>query len=122
MGEGINPRSFSQQARYRFNRDRRRKYLRRIDGIPTDRQVSLIDSMIRLEWASLVAEAEGGLAGLREAREHRRLKERLTDDFEASLVPQPAPSPRGRSKTGPPQLSLDEHIAMLRQRQEGGTT
>ena len=89
LGPGINPRSFSRVARLRFDRDRRQRYVSRIPDEPSNWQASLIDSMIRLEWSSLVAEAEGGLVGLREAREHRRLFQRLLGDFERTLQPKP---------------------------------
>ena len=39
------------------------------------------------EWAALQVEVEGGLVGLREGREHRRLFQRLLADFEATLQP-----------------------------------
>ncbi len=41
--------------------------------------------MVRLEWSALVAEADGTLPGLVDAREHRRLFVRLLGDFERGL-------------------------------------
>jgi hypothetical protein len=49
-------------------------------------QAATIESLVSLEWAAIVAEAEGGLVGFREAREHRRLFQRLLSDFERSLA------------------------------------
>jgi hypothetical protein len=56
-------------------------------------QVATIETLVSLEWAAIVAEAEGGLVGFREAREHRRLFQRLLGDFERSLAVPPAPPP-----------------------------
>ena len=88
---GINPRHFSKPAWYRFSRDRRARYVSRISGEFTDVQAALVENMIWLEWAALQVEVEGGLVGLREGREHRRLFQRLLADFEATLRPPPAP-------------------------------
>ena len=68
--------------------------------------MSLVDSMVRLEWASLRCEAEGGLRGLREAREHRRLYERLQVDFERTLVAKPTVEPKP-----PKPLNYKQHVA-----------
>jgi len=85
---GINPRNFSKTSWWRFSRDRRARYVSRIfAGELTDVQAALVENMISLEWAALQAEAEGGLVGLREGREHRRLFQKLLDDFERSLTP-----------------------------------
>jgi hypothetical protein len=51
--------------------------LARFSGEPTNWQRKTIESMLKLEWAAEVAEHEGGLVGLREAREHRRLFQKL---------------------------------------------
>jgi hypothetical protein len=118
---GINPRNFSRTSWWRFARDRRSRYLERIDGVPSAFQSNLIENCISLEWAALQVEATGGLVALREGREHRRLFQRLLDDFEATLAPPPERSPRGKSKSGPPQLTLDQHIAKLQARQESST-
>ena len=88
------PRHFNELTRQRFLRDRRRRYLSRIpDDKPTDSQAALIQSLASLEWAALASEHEGGVQGLREAREHRRLFQRLLVDFERLAVA--APKPRG---------------------------
>jgi hypothetical protein len=83
---GINPRAFSKTAWWRFARDRRERYLSRVSGALSDAQAVLIESMISLEWAALQSDAEGGLRGNREAREHRRLLQKFLDDFEKSLA------------------------------------
>ena len=79
---GINPRNFSKTSWWRFSRDRRARYVSRIAGALTDVQAALVENMISLEWAALQAEAEGGLVGLREGREHRRLFQKLLDDLQ----------------------------------------
>src|SRR5262249_5701001 len=89
------PKSTSRQSWHRFDQDRRRGYLARIDGKPSPRQIALLDNMVRLEWAALVAEkTDGSLRALREAREHRRLFQRLFDDFERTLAPAPTKTRR----------------------------
>lgn len=80
-------------SRERFFRDRKRRYMARIIGEPTDQQLALVQSMTRLEWAACVAESAGGLAGLRDSREHRRLFMRLMGDFERGLVEAATPRP-----------------------------
>jgi hypothetical protein len=84
------PRRFNALTKSRFLPGRERLYRARIEGEPTDRQTALIQTLARLEWAALKAEAEGTLVGYREAREHRRLFQRLLDDFEATLPGAPA--------------------------------
>jgi hypothetical protein len=86
------PRRFNPVTRERFLRDRRRRILRRIAGRPSDEQSALAQTVARLEWAALAAEAEGGLHALREAREHRRLLQKLLVDFERTLRVVAAPS------------------------------
>jgi hypothetical protein len=80
------PRVFTQTAWWRFAADRRRRYVSRIPGKPNDAQAALVQSLIRLEWSALRAESEGTLMGDREGREHRRLFQRLLDDFERGLA------------------------------------
>ena len=94
---GINPRNFSKTSWWRFARDRRARYVSRIAGALTDVQAALVENMIMLEWSALSAENEGGLAGLREGREHRRLYQKLLDDFERSLMPAPRMVERRRA-------------------------
>jgi hypothetical protein len=82
----LTPRRFSRPAWYRFSRERRRRYLDQIALPPTDAQAARIETMVRLEWAALKAEAEGSLQGDREAREHRRLYDRLLGDHQRSVA------------------------------------
>jgi hypothetical protein len=80
------PRAFTARCRDRFQRDRRRAYLARISGDPSQWQSATIASLIALEWAALEAESRiGDLTAAREAREHRRLFQRLLADFERSV-------------------------------------
>jgi hypothetical protein len=95
------PKTFGTTSRWRFRRDRRTSYLARIAGELSDYQAATIESLISLEWAALQAEAEGDLQDMREAREHRRLFQRLLADFERDARAPPA--------TRPP--SLAEHLA-----------
>jgi hypothetical protein len=88
------PRSLSVYAWQRFRNDRRDRYTSRIEGMPTDNQAAMIQTMIQLEWAAYRAEAEGSVRFLHEAREHRRLWMRMMADFERSLVKPPAPASR----------------------------
>jgi hypothetical protein len=86
------PRAFTPRCRDRFQRDRRRGYLARVLAEPTPWQCSTIASLVALEWSALEAEARiGDLAAAREAREHRRLFQRLLADFERSLAAPAAP-------------------------------
>jgi hypothetical protein len=119
------PRRFSQTAWWRFSRDRRRELLARLSGPPTHQQVSLIASIAQLEWNALRNEAEAlTLTGreardaAREGREHRRLLANLLSDFERSLTPKAPPKP-AKTRLAPPQLTLEEHMAKLRERREG---
>jgi hypothetical protein len=86
--------SSSAQSRRRHDRDRRTMYFNRIVDEPSDFQRQTIDTLIFLEWSAFVAESEGGLVALREAREHRRLFQKLMVDFEKSLVAKPEPAPK----------------------------
>jgi hypothetical protein len=81
------PRTFSRQSWHRFSRDRRRRYLTDIPGDPTTAQAARIESMVRLEWSALKAEVQGTLMADREAREFRRLYDRLLSDHMRSLEP-----------------------------------
>jgi hypothetical protein len=90
MGGRLIPRSFSKQAWHRFDQDRRRLYLDDLGGLPSHSQACRIDALIRLEWLANKYEAQGTLQADREAREHRRLLERLRADWERSLAKPPA--------------------------------
>jgi len=84
------PRRFSKPAWHRFNRDRRRRYLADLLGSPpNNEQAARIESLVRIEWSALRAEAEGTLAADREAREHRRLLDRLLGDWKRTLATLP---------------------------------
>lgn len=112
------PRQFSKTAWWRFAADRRRRYVARIiPGTPTDAQAALIQSLIRLEWSALKHEAAGTLASDKVALDARRLFQRLLLDFERSLAPKPLPP--AKTKPGPPQITLEEHLAMLRELRDG---
>jgi hypothetical protein len=87
------PRRFNRVTRERFLRARRRAYLARISGAPSDAQSAMIQSLGTLEWSALAAEAEAGLVGFREGREHRRLFQRLLADFERSVASARAEKP-----------------------------
>jgi len=98
----LTPRALSRPAWQRFDRDRRRRYLAELPGPPTNEQSTRIESLIRCEWFALKAEVEGTLRGDREAREHRRLLDRLLGDFERSLAkPMVEPKP----------LNYTQHVA-----------
>jgi hypothetical protein len=94
LGGRLTVRSFSSDARWRFVTDRRRRFLARISGEPTDYQASLIEDMIDEAWNAKRAQAEGTLAGCEQARRHRDLYNRLLKAFQDTLRPAPAPRPR----------------------------
>jgi hypothetical protein len=104
-------------TRGRFFRDRRKLYLNRIEGKPSDAQIAMAQSMARLEWFALVAERDSDTMSIRESRENRRLLLRTIFYFDLSLKEQEAPVRSGARKPrpGPPQLSLEEHLELLRQ-------
>jgi hypothetical protein len=82
------PRRFGARSRLRFDRARRRDYLARFGKPPSAWQSSTIASLVALEWSALSAEAQiGNMIAAREAREHRRLFQRLLAEFERSLQP-----------------------------------
>jgi hypothetical protein len=114
LGGRSTPRVFSKPAWYRFSRDRRRRYVARIVGVPTDAQAALIQTLIRVEWSALKAEAEGTLLADRHALDARRLFQRVLADFERSCIP-----PKGRA--GPAMPTLEQHLQMLRERREGSS-
>ena len=68
--------------------------------------------MLVAEWEALKSEAEGGL---REARLARGTFRQGLIDFEKTLLKPTSgqPSARGRSKSGPPQITLEEHLALI---------
>jgi hypothetical protein len=105
LGGRTTPRVFSKPAWYRFSRGRRARYVSRIIGTPSDSQAALVQTLIRLEWSALRAEDAGTLMGDREGREHRRLFQRLLDDFERGLA-----KPAAKVT---PVAELDAHYARM---------
>ena len=99
------PRRFSVRSRHRFEVTRRRAYLARIVAPPSPWQTTTISTLVALEWSALEAESHiGDMYAAREAREHRRLFQRLLADFERSLTPPTAPVPD-------PMQALHDHLA-----------
>jgi hypothetical protein len=96
LGGRSTPRAFSRPAWYRFSRDRRRRYVSRIAGEPTDTQSALVQTLVALEWSALKHEAAGTLAADKVALDARRLFGRFLGDFERSLV-KPTASQRAPS-------------------------
>jgi len=92
------PQVFTRTSWRRFSRDRHRAYLADLSAPPTTEQVARIDSLVRHEWAALKAEAIGTLAADREAREHRRLFNRLLADHAEALRPPTAPREQPRRR------------------------
>jgi hypothetical protein len=74
----------------------------------------MIMTMAHLAWNAAFAEHLNTLQSQREAREHRRLLLRVVADFERSLD-----KPAAKTRPGPPQITLEEHMEMLRERREG---
>jgi hypothetical protein len=106
------PCRFARDSRVRFNRHRRARYLLQTSGAFTDLQEQLVRGMLVAEWEALKSEAEGRL---REARLARGTFRQGLIDFEKTLrKPTPGQPPaRGRSKSGPPQIALEEHLALI---------
>ena len=85
-----NPRSLSIHSKWRFARHRRREYLRQIVGVPTPWQLAAIESLVRREWVTRLAEHGDDLDGtIRADREYQK----LAADFRRSLVPAAARPP-----------------------------
>jgi hypothetical protein len=82
-------RQFNALTRRRFVKARREHELARIQGQPTEGQRDMAESIASLEWSARLAEHDGSLTALREAREFRRLLLRIRGDFERSLEPRP---------------------------------
>jgi hypothetical protein len=84
------PRSLSIHSRRRFNTRRKREYLSQIVGRPSRWQIAAVESLLRREWISLVAErADDPDTALRADREYQK----LLADFRRSLPP-PASAPQ----------------------------
>jgi hypothetical protein len=107
------PRRYNALTQGRFLRARRKGYLARVSGPPTVNQIEMARSMAVLEWGSLVAENEGSLQSLREAREHRRLLLRVLADFERSATAAQAPPPVD------PVRAVRERLATIATEREG---
>lgn len=84
------PRSLSIHSKRRFATRRTREYLSQIVGRPSRWQIACIESLIRREWATLVAERTGHPeTAIRADREYQK----LLDTFRRSIQPTPAPQP-----------------------------
>jgi hypothetical protein len=87
-----NPRSLSVHSKWRFNRRRRAEYFRQIVGTPTPWQIACVESLIRREWVTRLAEHGDDLDGtIRADREFQK----LADAFRRSLTPPAAKPPSG---------------------------
>jgi hypothetical protein len=87
------PRSFGEQSRWRFRRDRQALYLSQVRGAPTSQQKALIESLISLEFNALKAEAsDDAMVTYREARQLRIEFVRVLSAFEKTLLVKPAES------------------------------
>ena len=103
------PRRFTPRARHRFDVARRRAYLGQLSGEPTPWQAATIGSLVAIEWAALAGEALiGDQVAAREAREHRRLFQRLLNDFERTIIAAAAPPED-------PLAALHRHLAERRE-------
>jgi hypothetical protein len=118
------PRSFSDKSWRNFRLENERKYLAMVPGEPTVRQRTVIEALIVLEFNAYKRSKEARQLSGREAREAARearqdwseFHKRLAD-FERSLAPKAPPA--SKAKPGPPQLTLEQHLAMLQERREG---
>jgi hypothetical protein len=113
---GYIPKRFNTLTRGRFLKARRERELRRIEGEPTAAQVEMARSMALLEWGMHLATHLGTQESLREGRENARLLLRVRGDFERSLEPKTVV---GKGKPGPSHATLDEQLALLREREPG---
>lgn len=117
----LNPRRFTQTARWRFNADRRGSYLRRVGGQPDERQALIIAQMIGAEWQALVCEHNAANADARTATEALRLaaeyrRQLMLLDRDLALTTRKPPSP-AKPKPGVPQIDLEGHLGKLRGRE-----
>jgi len=110
------PRSFSQHARYRFTRQRRRAYLSELVGPPDRRQVGLIDVLISAEWDWLRFEAEANTADGRTADEKRRMAAECRRQFllAGREFGRLKPKERASAEEKPDPLSLAQHLELIR--------
>jgi hypothetical protein len=97
-------------------KDRREQHLGRIEGEPTPAQIDMLRAMALLEWGMHLGTHLGTEQSLREGRENARLLLRIRGDFERSLEPKSA---SGKGRSGPSHATLDEQLALLREREPG---
>jgi hypothetical protein len=112
------PVSFSKKSWWRFYLERRRGYLAELPGPPTNQQAARIENMIREEWSALKADAEGTSESAKNAREHRRLFDRLLSDHVRQATGDSNVAASTKARRGPPVITLEEHMAQLERRQE----
>jgi hypothetical protein len=110
----LQPRTFREEGWWRFSRDRRRGYVRRLGGPPDERQGLLISQLVTAEWNKLKCEHEArGVSGkaaydlMKLAAEWSRQLLLLDRDL-ARTMPPPAPQPAA------PSPSLAEVLAERR--------
>jgi hypothetical protein len=114
------PRAFTRTCWWRFASDRRGGYIRRVGGQPDERQGLIIAQMIEAEWNKLRCEHEARSATGKAAYELMKLAAEwsrqllLLDRALASATPRPVPA---KARPGPPQLSLEDHLEILAQRE-----
>jgi hypothetical protein len=84
------PRSLSIHSRWRFGRRRKTEYLAQISGEPSPWQVAAIESLIRREWLTMLAERRDDAD---QALRADFAYQKLAADFRRSL-PQPTPAPQ----------------------------
>jgi len=98
------PRSLSVHSKWRFNRRRRAEYLAQVNGTPSPWQVAAIESLIRREWVTRLAEHGDDLDGtIRADREYQK----LLADFRRSIV----------AAAARPAMSLAEHNRAIAERE-----
>jgi hypothetical protein len=131
-GSGLyRPRTFNGITKQRFYRDRWKRLVEHVGGTPNERQKVVIESIVRVEWLilrlSARLEGEGELPAhasreLLAFHNHFRL---LSRELSYQPVVVETRSLRehavraARARRGPPQIGLEEHLALLQRRQEG---
>jgi len=113
------PTNSSAKTRWRFVRERRTEYLRRVGGVADDRERLLITQMIEAEWSALLSEAEARqlegklrLASLRIAAEHRRQLLLLDRDLVVAIRERERREERAAGHQVAP-ASLAEHLGRV---------
>jgi hypothetical protein len=116
----LRPVSFSDKSLSRFRDDRIGEYRERIGGEGDERQRLIIEQMISAEWQKLRCENEAQRATGKDAYDLMRLAAEwsrqliLLDRNLASATPRPSQSKA--SKPGPSQITLEQHLEMIAQR------